>query len=77
MPTLNCPLIVAVHQIFSNKRDLSGGLAHPHEVFNADIVHSAYAFILVHNHPSGVKPYPVLRRTERGVPSGEALAGAA
>jgi len=32
---------------------------------------------LVHNHPSGVTPNPVLRRTERRVPSGEALSDAA
>lgn len=34
-----------------------GGLnecvAHPREIFRAAITHSAYAFILVHNHPSG------------------------
>ena len=28
-------------------------LAHPREVFKPAIVHSAYTFILVHNHPSG------------------------
>jgi DNA repair protein RadC len=28
-------------------------LAHPREVFKPAIVHSAYSFILVHNHPSG------------------------
>jgi DNA repair protein RadC len=41
------------------------------------IIHSAYAFILAHNHPSGAMPYPVLRRTEDRVPSGEALSDAA
>src|SRR5215831_3249703 len=28
-------------------------LAHPREVFKPLITHSAYSFILVHNHPSG------------------------
>jgi DNA repair protein RadC len=28
-------------------------LAHPREIFKPVIVHSAYSFILVHNHPSG------------------------
>jgi len=28
-------------------------LAHPREIFRAAIVHSASAFVLVHNHPSG------------------------
>jgi DNA repair protein RadC len=28
-------------------------LAHPREIFKPAIVHSAYAFIMVHNHPSG------------------------
>ena len=28
-------------------------LAHPREVFKPAIVHSAYSFIMVHNHPSG------------------------
>src|SRR6266481_4128693 len=36
--------------------------AHPREIFKPVIVHSAYAFILVHNHPSGVIPHPVLCR---------------
>jgi DNA repair protein RadC len=43
-------------------------LAHPREVFKPAIVHCAYSFILVHNHPSGAMPYPVLCRTKRGVP---------
>jgi RadC-like JAB domain len=37
-------------------------LAHPREVFKPAIVLSAYSFILVHNHPSGVIPHPVLCR---------------
>jgi DNA repair protein RadC len=40
-------------------------LAHPREVFKPTIVHSAYAFIMVHNHPSGVIPHPVLCRMLR------------
>jgi DNA repair protein RadC len=44
------------------KVDISRGtvnqsLAHPREIFRPAIVHSAYAFVLVHNHSSGsVKP---------------------
>jgi DNA repair protein RadC len=36
-------------------------LAHPREVFKPAIVHSAYSFIMVHNHPSGDPP--LLKRT--------------
>ncbi len=32
---------------------LNESLAHPREIFKQAIVHSAYAFVLVHNHPSG------------------------
>jgi DNA repair protein RadC len=32
---------------------LNEALAHPREIFKPVIIHSAYAFILVHNHPSG------------------------
>jgi DNA repair protein RadC len=32
---------------------INESLAHPREIFKPVIVHSAYAFILVHNHPSG------------------------
>jgi DNA repair protein RadC len=28
-------------------------LGHPREIFKAVIIHSAYSFIMVHNHPSG------------------------
>jgi len=28
-------------------------LAHPREIFRAAVIHSAFAFVLVHNHPSG------------------------
>jgi DNA repair protein RadC len=32
---------------------LNESLAHPREIFKAAITHSAFSFILVHNHPSG------------------------
>jgi DNA repair protein RadC len=32
---------------------LNESVAHPREVFQPAILYSAYAFILVHNHPSG------------------------
>ena len=32
---------------------LNESIAHPREIFRPAIVHSAYAIILVHNHPSG------------------------
>jgi DNA repair protein RadC len=32
-------------------------LAHPHEIFKPAIVHSAYSFVMVHNHPSGSFPF--------------------
>src|SRR5260221_10849775 len=41
---------------------LNEALAHPREVFKPVIAFSAYAFIMVHNHPSGVIPHPVLCR---------------
>jgi DNA repair protein RadC len=59
------------------KGSINESLAHPRDIFRPVIGQSAYAFVLVHNHPSGAMPYPVLRRMERGVPSGEALSGAA
>ena len=59
------------------KGTLDESLAHPREIFRTVIANAAYAFVLVHNHPSGVTPNPVLRRTERRVPSGEALSDAA
>ena len=37
-------------------------LVHPREVFRAAIAANAAALILVHNHPSGVIPHPVLCR---------------
>jgi DNA repair protein RadC len=35
------------------KGTLNEALAHPGEIFRPAIAHSAYSFILVHNHPSG------------------------
>ena len=32
---------------------LNESIAHPREIFRPALLHSAYAFILVHNHPSG------------------------
>jgi DNA repair protein RadC len=54
-------LLDAQHR-YITKVDISRGtvnqsLAHPREIFRPAIVHSAYAFVLVHNHPSGsIKP---------------------
>lgn len=42
-------------------------LVHPREVFRLAIVAAASAVVLVHNHPSGVIPYPVLCRTRVGI----------
>jgi len=43
---------------------LDEALAHPREVFKPVIAFSAYAFIVVHNHPSG-DPFP-FRSVEEG-----------
>ncbi len=51
--------------------------AHPRQIFKPVITHSAYSFVLVHNHPSGAMPYPVLCREELGFVSGEVLPDAA
>jgi DNA repair protein RadC len=32
---------------------LNESVAHPREIFKPAITHSAYAFVIVHNHPSG------------------------
>jgi DNA repair protein RadC len=37
----------------SPKGTLNESLGHPREVFRAAIFHSAYAVVVVHNHPSG------------------------
>ena len=36
-----------------SKGTVNESLAHPREVFRAAIFHSAYAVVVVHNHPSG------------------------
>ncbi len=59
------------------KGTVNESLAHPREIFKPAIVHSAYAFVVVHNHPSGAMPYPVLCRKEHGVPSKEKFCDAA
>src|SRR5260221_12663240 len=47
------------------KGGLNESLAsYPRDIFRPVIVHSAYSFILAHNHPSGAMPYPVLCRME-------------
>ena len=43
--------LIAIREI--SKGTLNESLAHPREIFKPAITHSAYAFVLVHNHPSG------------------------
>jgi len=43
--------LIAIREI--SKGTLNESLAHPREIFKPAISHSAYAFVLVHNHPSG------------------------
>jgi DNA repair protein RadC len=43
--------LVAISEI--SRGTLNESLAHPREIFKPAISHSAFAFILVHNHPSG------------------------
>ena len=59
------------------KGGLNESLAYPRDIFRPVISHSANSFILVHNHPSGAMPYPVLCRTEGRVSSDEASSDAA
>ncbi len=59
------------------KGGLNESLAYPRDIFRPVIVHSAYSFILAHNHPSGAMPYPVLSRIDRSVSSDGACPGAA
>jgi DNA repair protein RadC len=42
---------------------LNSCLIHPREIFRAAIMTAASKIVLVHNHPSGVMPHPVLCRT--------------
>ena len=43
--------LITVREI--SKGTLNESLAHPREIFKPAISHSAYAFVLAHNHPSG------------------------
>jgi DNA repair protein RadC len=43
--------LIAIREI--SKGTVNESLAHPREIFKPAITHSAYAFLLVHNHPSG------------------------
>jgi DNA repair protein RadC len=43
--------LIVVQEI--SRGTLNESLAHPREIFKAAIIHSAFSFILVHNHPSG------------------------
>jgi DNA repair protein RadC len=72
-------LLDAQHRCIT-KVDISKGtvnecLAHPREIFRPAIIHSAFAFALVHNHPSG-EPTPSqadLRLTRRIAAAAEIL----
>ena len=55
---------------------LDEALAHPREVFRPVIAFSAYAFIVVHNHPSG-DPFPFRSVEEGARDRDEALRGLA
>ena len=56
---------------------LNESIAHPREILKAAISHSAYGFVLVHNHPSGVMPHAVLHRMEYETASSKAFFHAA
>ncbi len=43
--------LIKVHEV--SLGSLNESVAHPREIFQPVFTHSAYAFILVHNHPSG------------------------
>jgi len=43
--------LIAIREI--SRGTLNESLAHPREIFKPAITHSAYSFVLVHNHPSG------------------------
>ena len=43
--------LITLHEI--SRGTLNESLAHPREIFKPAISHSAYAFVVVHNHPSG------------------------
>lgn len=43
--------LIRVEEIF--RGSINESIAHPREILRAAIIHSAHAFIVVHNHPSG------------------------
>ncbi|MBV8901595.1 MAG: DNA repair protein RadC [Verrucomicrobia bacterium] len=43
--------LIAVREV--SRGTVNESLAHPREIFKPAITHSAYAFVLAHNHPSG------------------------
>ncbi len=43
--------LIAVHEV--SRGTVNESLAHPREIFKPAIAHSAFAFVLAHNHPSG------------------------
>ncbi|MDG2124419.1 MAG: DNA repair protein RadC [Verrucomicrobiales bacterium] len=43
--------LIAIEEVF--RGSINECIAHPREILRAAIVHSAHAFILAHNHPSG------------------------
>jgi DNA repair protein RadC len=45
-------------KVISSQGTLNEALAHPREVFKPVIAFSAFVFIMVHNHPSGIPPLP-------------------
>ena len=57
--------LIAISEI--SKGTLNESLAHPREIFKPAISHSACAFVLVHNHPSGDRRQVrlILRLTRR------------
>src|SRR5271166_5044279 len=73
-------VLLDAHNRCITKVDIARGtvnesLARPREIFRPAIIHSAYAFVLVHNHPSGAaKPSEAdLRITKRVVAAAQIL----
>ena len=73
-------MLLDAHNRCITKVDIARGtvnesLARPREIFRPAIIHSAYAFVLVHNHPSGAaKPSEAdLRITKRVVAAAQIL----
>jgi hypothetical protein len=56
---------------------LSQVLFETREILRPAVAVSGARIVAMHNHPSDVMPYLFIRRTERKVPSEEALSGAA